>query len=65
MTAEAIFRIAEAEAIPVLGIAPASAKADERPRRWPQDLLPGARCLIQRSTGPSDPKLSMFARESQ
>lgn len=40
--AASIRRIAHAEDVPVLGIAPAAALADEPPGRRPEDLLPGA-----------------------
>ncbi len=46
MIADQIRQIAMDENIPVLGIAPASAMADEKPGRRPDDLLPGTRSLI-------------------
>jgi epoxyqueuosine reductase QueG len=46
MIADRIRKIAEDENIPVFGIGPASAMADEEPGHRPQDLLPGARSLI-------------------
>lgn len=41
-----IRRIAQAEDVPILGIGPAAALADEPPGRRPEDLLPGARSLV-------------------
>lgn len=41
-----IRKIAEAENIPVFGIGPASAMANEKPGHRPEDLLPGAQSMI-------------------
>lgn len=41
-----IQKIAEAENVPVFGIAPASAMADEKPGHRSEDLLPGSKSLI-------------------
>jgi len=41
-----IQEIADAENIPVFGIGPASAMADEKPGHCPEDLLPGTQSLI-------------------
>jgi len=41
-----IQKMAEAENIPVFGIGPASAMADEKPGHRPEDLLPGTKSLI-------------------
>jgi epoxyqueuosine reductase len=46
MIADRIRKIAEEEDIPVFGISPAAAMADEKPGHRPADLLPGARSLI-------------------
>jgi hypothetical protein len=46
MLVDEIRAVAEQEGVPVLGIAPASAMADERPGHRPEDLLAGAQSLI-------------------
>jgi len=46
MITDRIRKIAEDENIPVFGIGPAAAMADEKPGHRPDDLLPGARSLI-------------------
>jgi len=46
MITDRIHQIAEAENVPVFGIGPASAMADEKPGHRPEDLLPGAQSLI-------------------
>ena len=46
MIADLIRSVAEDEEVPVFGIGPASAMADEKPGHRPEDLLPGAQSLI-------------------
>ena len=46
MIADRIRKIAEDENVPVFGIGPASAMADEKPGHRPEDLLPGTKSLI-------------------
>ena len=46
MITNQIRKIAENENVPVFGIGPASAMADEKPGHRPDDLLPGAQSLI-------------------
>jgi epoxyqueuosine reductase QueG len=46
MIVEHIRKIAEDENVPVFGIGPASAMADETPGYRPEDLLPGAQSLV-------------------
>lgn len=46
MTVEKMLEIAQEENVPVFGIGPASAMADEKPGHRPEDLLPGAKSLI-------------------
>lgn len=46
MIIDQIRKIAEDENVPVFGVGPASAMADEKPGHRPEDLLPGTQSLI-------------------
>ncbi len=46
MLADQILKMAKNENIPVFGIGPASAMADEKPGHRPDDLLPGTQSLV-------------------